>query len=182
VVGPSESGGKSSLGELKRIKKWFLLQMWRLQQVAQVLTLVLLALNLSLQAWGYVKWRNGFLANPSTGVLSILLVLALAIWSFAYIWDRRLKMWREQTAILIEKNPYMKERLTPKEVAVYAMIWVPIMEHIGKNDPVLKANAELLKNWMKRELKADDLSPKELEDILLYIGKERKDLFGLEEK
>ena len=166
----------------KRVKKWFMLQVWRLQQVAQLLTLILLALNLSLQLWGYVKWRNGFLANSLTGVLSILLVLALVIWTFAYIWDRRLKMWREQTSVLIEKNPYMKERFSPKEVALYAMIWIPIMEHIGKNDPVLKANAESLRDWLKQELKADDLQPKELEDILHYMGQERKDLFGLEEK
>jgi predicted PurR-regulated permease PerM len=159
-----------------------MLQVWRLQQVAQLLTIILLALNLSLQLWGYVKWRNGFLANSLTGVLSILLVLALVIWTFAYIWDRRLKMWREQTSVLIEKNPYMKERFSPKEVALYAMIWVPIMEHIGKNDTVLKANAEALKGWLKKELKADDISPKELEDILHYMGKERKDLFGLEEE
>ncbi|MFY9605105.1 MAG: hypothetical protein WAS24_00015 [Thermoplasmata archaeon] len=166
----------------KRVKKWFMLQVWRLQQVAQLLTLILLAINLSLIAWGYVKWRNGFLANPFTGVLSILLVLALAIWISAYTWDRRLKMWREQTSVLIEKNPFMKERFAPKEVALYALIWIPMMEHLGKNDPVLKANAEALKDWLKRELKADDLSPKELEDILHYMGKERKDLFGLEEK
>jgi hypothetical protein len=159
-----------------------MLQVWRLQQVAQLLTLILLAINLSLIAWGYVKWRNGFLANPFTGVLSILLVLALAIWISAYTWDRRLKMWREQTSVLIEKNPFMKERFAPKEVALYALIWIPMMEHMGKNDPVLKANAEALKDWLKRELKADDLSPKELEDILHYMGKERKDLFGLEEK
>jgi len=170
------------LAEQKRVKKWFMLQVWRLQQVAQLLTLVLLALNLSLQAWGYVKWRSGFLANPLTGVLSILLVLAFLIWTSAYIWDRRLKMWREQISVLIEKNPYMKERFAPKEVALYALIWIPIMEHIGKNDPVLKANADALKNWLRRELKADDLSPKELEDILHYMGRERKDLFGLEEK
>ena len=170
------------MAEQKRVKKWFMLQVWRLQQVAQLLTLVLLALNLSLQAWGYVKWRSGFLANPLTGVLSILLVLAFLIWTSAYIWDRRLKMWREQISVLIEKNPYMKERFAPKEVALYALIWIPIMEHIGKNDPVLKANADALKNWLRRELKADDLSPKELEDILHYMGRERKDLFGLEEK
>ena len=31
------------------LKKWFMLQVWRLQQVAALLTLVLLALNLALQ-------------------------------------------------------------------------------------------------------------------------------------
>ena len=165
-----------------RIKKWFMLQIWRVQQVAQILTLVLLALSNSLLIYKSVSWRGGLFSTPYSGALLILVIIGLAIWGFAIVWDLRLKMWREQTSVLIEKNPYMKERFAPKEVALHAMTWVPVMEHIGKNDPVLKANAEALKNWLRMELEADDLSPKELEDILHYMGKERKDLFGLEEK
>jgi hypothetical protein len=159
-----------------------MLQVWRVQQVAQILTLVLLALSNSLLIYKSVSWRGGLFSTPYSGALLILVIIGLAIWGSAIVWDLRLKMWREQTSVLIEKNPFMKERFAPKEVALYALIWIPMMEHMGKNDPVLKANAEALKDWLKRELKADDLSPKELEDILRYMGKERKDLFGLEEK
>jgi hypothetical protein len=157
-----------------------MLQMWRLQQVAQVLTLMLMAINLSLQVWGYVKWRNDFLANPFTGAVTILLILGIAIWSFAFIWDRRLKMWREQTSVLIEKNPYQKEKFAPKEIALYALIWIPMMEKLGKEDPVLAKNAQMLRDWLKREIREDRLTTKDLEDIMEYMGQERKGLFGLE--
>jgi len=163
-------------------KKWFMLQVWRLQQVAQLLTLALLALNLSLQMYGYIKWRGAFFATPYTGVLFILLILAALIWGFAVIWDLRLKMWREQISVLIEKNPYMKERMAPKEIAIYAMTWIPVMEHLGKADPVLKVYAEELKDWLKREMKDDKLAPKDIEDILRHMGSDRTDFFGLHDK
>ena len=165
----------------KRMKKWFMLQVWRLQQVAQILTIALLALNLALQVFGLIKWREDSLLSISyVGVPLILLLLAMAIWTFAIIWDLRLKMWREQTSVLIEKNPYMKEKFAPKEIALYAMIWIPMMEKLGKDDPVLAKNAKLLKDWLKREIREDKLTTKDLEDIMEYMGKERKGLFGLE--
>ncbi|MBN1677271.1 MAG: hypothetical protein JW880_01905 [Candidatus Thermoplasmatota archaeon] len=164
-----------------RPKKWFMLQMWRLQQVAQVLTLVLLAVNLSLQLWGYIKWRGEVLGSYA-GVFVIFLILAAVIYAFAIIWDMRLKMWREQTAVLIEKNPYMKEKMSPKEIAVYAMTWLPVLDHLGKNDPVLKDYADNLRKWLKREANEDAFAAKELEDILSHMGSERKDLFSLKDK
>lgn len=162
-----------------RIKKWFMLQMWRLQQVAQVLTLTLMAANLSLMVWGYVKWRGSIFENSVVGPLVILLVLGLGIWSFAIVWDLRLKMWREQVSVLVEKNPFMKERLAPKEIAFYALTWLPVLEHLAKDHPEMKTHAEALRLWLQKELKDDSLVRKDLEDILEYIGKDRNGRFGL---
>jgi len=163
-----------------RIKKWLMLQMWRLQQVAQVLTLTLMAANLSLILWDYVKWRSEILQNSAVGPLLILLILGTAIWAFAIVWDLRLKMWREQVSVLIDKNPYMKERFAPKEIALYAITWLPIMEQLGKDNPTMMANAEALRQWLRKELKEDVLVQKDLEDILQYIGKDGKGHFGLD--
>lgn len=163
------------------VKKWAMLQMWRLQQVAQILTLALLAINLSLQLWGFMKWRGAIMGSYA-GVLVILLVLAAIIWAFAIIWDIRLKMWREQISVLVQKNPYMKERMSPKEIAVYAMTWIPVLEHLSKTDPALKAHADGLKVWLQREVDEDRFTLEELKDIVRYTGIDRKDLFGLKEK
>ncbi len=165
-----------------KFKKWFMLQFWRIQQVAQILTLVLLGVTDSILLWGKIQWRGGIISNPYVGPMIILLSIALVIWFFAIFWDLRLKMWREQTSVLIEKNPYMKERMAPKEIAIYAMTWIPVMEHLGKDDPVLKVYADELKDWLKREMKEDKLAPRDLEDILRHMGSERKDLFGLHDK
>ena len=102
------------------IKKWLMLQMWRVQQVAQILTIGMLAVNLTLQIYPYMKWREGdFFATPYVGASLILLALVAGVWAFALIWDMRLKMWREQMTVAVEKNPFTKEKMTPKEIMVY---------------------------------------------------------------
>jgi hypothetical protein len=164
-----------------RIKRWAMLQMWRLQQVAQILTLIMLAITLSLQVWGFVKWRGDFMGSYA-GVLVIFFILAALVWSIAFIWDVRLRMWREQISVLMQKNPFVKERMTSKEIAIYAMTWIPVLEHMGKDNPALRAQADRFRDWLKREVDENVITKEELEDILKHIGSDRKDLFGLEGK
>jgi hypothetical protein len=113
----------------------------------------------------------------------ILLVLAAAIWSFAIIWDLRLKMWRDQMSVLVEKNPYMKEKFSPKEIAVYGMVWLPMLDHMAKSDPNIKEHAAAMRKWLKRELTEDALTTNDIDDIFEYIGeKGKKDPLGLEKQ
>jgi hypothetical protein len=139
-----------------RVKKWFMLQVWRLQQVAQILTLALLALNLALQIFGLIKWReNSLLSISYVGVPLILLGLAMVIWTIAIIWDLRLKMWREQQTVLMERNPYAKEKMPSKEVVIYELLWLPLLERMGKDDPEIRTAAANLHAWLTK-LKHDD--------------------------
>lgn len=149
--------------------------------MAQILTLALLAINLSLQVWDFVKWRGDFMGSYA-GILVILLVLAAIVWLIAFIWDVRLKMWREQISVLMLKNPFVKERMTSKEIAIYAMTWIPVLEHMGKDNPALRAQADRFRDWLQREVDENTLTKEELKDILKHIGDDEKDLFGLEEK
>ena len=154
------------------VKKWFMLQMWRLQQVAQVLTLVLLALNLSLQIFGLIKWREGSpLSTSYVGVPLILLFLAMAIWTCAIIWDLRLKMWRDQMTILTERNPYAKEKMAAKEIALYEVLWLPLLDKLGKDDPKTKQAADELRAWLKKIARDDPAIARDIKEIYEYIGK-----------
>jgi len=155
----------------KRLKKWFMLQMWRLQQVAQILTLALLALNLSLQVFGLIKWREDSLLSISyVGVPMILLVLAAIIWTFAIIWDLRLKMWRDQAVVLVERNPYSKEKMSSKEVVMYSLFYLPLLESLAKDDPAKKADADWLRLWIKKNLEEDPSTAKDAREIMEYLG------------
>ena len=161
----------------KKLKKWFMLQMWRLQQVAQVLTLVLLALNLALQVFGLIKWRTGSpLSISYVGVPMIMLLLVMIIWTFAIFWDLRLKMWRDQMNVAVERNPYSKERLSSKEVFIYALCYLPVIERLGKDDPKLREVAEVLKKWFKKETEDDPQLVKDVKEIFDHIGSDKVDL------
>ncbi len=153
------------------IKKWFMLQMWRVQQIAAVMTLVLMAINLSLQVYDYMSWRSGVFSSPYTGALIILLALGLIIWVLSMVWDTRLRMWREQMTVLIERNPYAKEKMSSKEVMVYALTWLPIMDKLGKDDPEVRASAAALRKWIEEVVKSDPILARDIKDVSKIAGK-----------
>lgn len=165
-----------------RSKKWFMLQVWRLQQVAQIITILLLAINLSLQLFGFIKWRGEALKNPYIVVPLIFLILLTVIWLVSIYWDLRLKMWRYQANVGIERNPYAKERLGAKEMAQYGLIWIPVLERLGREDKKLAEAAKVLKGWIEKEWKDDPALAKEVRELFGHIGSDRIDLLGLEEK
>ena len=159
-----------------------MLQMWRFQQVSQIATLALLALNLALQVYNFMSWRGSIFSSPYTAVPFLLLILVAGIWAFAIFWDLRMKMWREQMAVVMERNPYAKERMYSKELVVYAMLWLPMLEHLGENDQKLKESADHLRAWLMKSYTDDKSLEKEIGDIMTYMGAKNDDLFGLLKK
>jgi len=159
-----------------------MLQIWRIQQPAQLITLVLLALNLSLQLFYFVKWRGAILNNVYLMIPLIFLLLFAGIWVVAIFWDLRLRLWREQATVLVERNPYTKERLNAKEMAQYSLIWIPVLEKLGKDDPKLAEIAKVLKQWVKKEWEDDPQLVKDVGELFGHIGSDRMDLTGLVKK
>ena len=157
------------------IKKWFMFQMWRIQQVAAVMTIGLLALNLSLQLYTFLDWRTGFFSTPYSAVPILLLLIIAFIWIISMIWDLRLKMWREQIAVTIERNPYVKEKLYSKEIMIYALTWLPIMDHFGKDDPNIREAAEAFRAWFKNQTDQDKALQGELESLLKILGPDHRE-------
>ncbi len=166
-----------------RMKKWFMLWMWRVQQVSQPLTLTLMAVNLALTVFGLIKWREGSPLSVSwIGVPLILTLLAFIILSFALIWDLRLKMWRDQATVLVERNPYSKEKMSAKEIMIYGVLWLPVLDDIGRRDPKAKIAAEALREWIRKASKEEPVMEKDLDDVFKYIGVERKALMDFDKK
>ena len=158
-----------------------MLQVWRIQQVAQVLTIMLLAINLSLQLYGFISWRKGSLfSTPYSGVPMILLVTVAIIWGFAIVWDMRFKMWREQQAVVVERNPYAKERMTSKELVVYGITWLPLLDQLAKQNPEIRPAAEAMRNWLKQASKEDPIATADMKEILNLITKDPSKVLDLE--
>jgi hypothetical protein len=82
-----------------------------------------------------------------------------------------MKMWREQMAVAMERNPYAKEKMYAKEIANYAFSWLPLLDSLGKTDPEAKAAAESLRLWINKALKDDPSAMGEWTELLAYIGK-----------
>ena len=154
-------------------KRWFMLQMWRLQQIAQIATIALLAINLTIQIYPFVEWRGSVFLSPYTGMPLILLILVSTIWAFSIVWDLRMRMWREQASVVIEKNPYARKKMTSKEVAVYGAFWLPLMDNLGRTDPEMKRSATLMRNWLKKAYSEDKILVSEVDGIMHYLGEDK---------
>ena len=163
-------------------KKWFMLQIWRIQQVSQIVTLALLSLNLAGILYPFFQHRGGIFETPYTGIPPILLTIALSIWLFSIMWDLQLKMWRDQATVLVERNPYSKEKMSAKEIMIYGILWLPVLENLGKTDPKAKAAADALREWIKKASREEEVMIKDLDDIFKYIGIGKDELMGFNNK
>jgi hypothetical protein len=162
------------------VKKWFMLQMWRVQQIAQIVTIALLAMNLALQVYNYMSWRGSLFSSPYTGVPVLLLILAAIIWGLAIVWDMRMKMWREQMTVLAERNPYMREKMSTKELVMYPLSWLPVLESLGKTDPKAKTSAEAMKVWMRKVMREDPALSADVREVFEHIGEPLPEYLDLE--
>jgi hypothetical protein len=153
-------------------KKWFMLQMWRVQQIAAILSLVMLAITDALLIYDKMSWRSGIFETPYIGVTVLLLTIGLIIWGASILWDTRLRMWREQMTVLIERNPYAKEKMSSKEVVLYALTWLPIMDKMGKDDPEVRASAAALRKWIEEVTKTDKILENDIKDVIKLTGKD----------
>ncbi|OGS42391.1 MAG: hypothetical protein A3K67_00545 [Euryarchaeota archaeon RBG_16_62_10] len=165
------------------IKKWFMLQVWRIQQVAQIITIALLASTTAGILYDYLDtWHTGIFKEAITGIPILLLAIALAIWTFAIIWDLRLKLWRDQMTVLVERNPYTKEKLSSKEVLMFGIMWLPMMEKLSKDDPKLAASAEVIRSWVRKTADEDPETMKHVQELFAHIGKDGMALLELGKK
>ncbi len=153
------------------VKKWFMLQVWRVQQIATILSLVMLAVTDALLVYDKASWRSGVFESPYTGVVIILLAIGLIIWGVSIVWDLKLKMWREQMTVLTEKNPYLREKMNTKELVLYQLSWLPVLEGLGKNDPQARESAETLKLWMQKVMGEDPSLSADVKDVFEYLGR-----------
>lgn len=164
------------MAKQRSVKNWFMLQVWRLQQVSQIVTLVMLTATLSGIIWGYVKYRGGILGNSVVGILIIAVIIGLVVWSFAIFWDTRLKLWRDQMHVLVEKNPYTHEKMAPKELLTYLITWIPVMENMARTDPKVAESLKVLKDWIAKEIKQDPHLVDDVQGIMDHIGAGKVDL------
>ena len=75
-----------------------------------------------------------------------LMALAALMLFTGFLWDRKLKMWREQVQVSIERNPYTTTKMTPKEITGYELLWIPWLEERGR-----KAEADAYRRWVAHE-------------------------------
>ena len=150
-------------------KKSLMLLVWRFQQINSMIMIIGLSLTLTLQILPYVDWRFHRLGIPASYNWLIVLIIFLIIFFGAVIvgiiYDVVLKLWIQQQTIMIERNPFAKERLAAKAVLNRQYFWVPMLKKAG-----LEHEAEFSAKWAEHNMETDPILRKDVNRVIQWIN------------
>ena len=116
---------------LETLKKHFMIQVWRIQQSQMIISIVFWALTLTGIFYPYVDWRLKIafgIGTATEGMILLFLLVITAILSFGFMYDRIFRLWKQQHTVAQERNPYARDKMTPKEILYWSLFYVPTME------------------------------------------------------
>jgi len=158
-------------------KRFFMTQLWRIQQSYTLLSLVLWGIVIALTAFPFVgsflQHQFGFDPAAPGFVAATLILLFLAVFaglfSFGVVYDKYLRLWREQLDVMVEKNPYAREKLSPKEILMWRYIYIPVMRAKGRDDSHARKEIEFVEKWVEISVATDPNIRRAVEEAERWI-------------
>jgi hypothetical protein len=168
-------------------KKALMTTLWRISQTGPFLSVFFWSTALAGIFWPIVGQTPGGPEGPLwyfivdvLGVptaraalvgLTILVLVGLgAIFTFGYIYDRVLRLWQEQVEIAYDRNPYMRERLYPKEVVLVRM-HIAILSEVGKGNAAAMERVRAMEAWVESQLRLDPVLAKGVKELESYSSR-----------
>jgi len=156
------------------VKKVLMKHVWRLQQVGGLLSVMMLSITNTLLIRNYLDYIFVDVLE-SLGVPSVIDydyiitgTLALMIFGGAlfigYLYDRTFQMWRAQNEVAVERNPYSKVLLSPKEIVAWQKNSIPMLKSMGN-----EKEAKFLQSWVDRCLKENPTLQKEVDEVERWV-------------
>ena len=98
-------------------------------------------------SWGLIASGQVFLGLAILWIFTTLLLLLLGV-----LFDRVLKLWREDALIGVSRNPYSVEDMYPKELVAFRDLWLPFFRAYVREHPSTEVETALhkLENWVDR--------------------------------
>jgi len=147
-------------------KKALMTLVWRITQTGPILSLFFWSAALAGIFWPIIGrsepppgpfWRFltetlGIPAENATmvGLLLLFLLFAGFILFIGFVYDRVLKLWREQMEVIYERNPFTEDRLFRKEQFQFERFYLPLARAVYKvsPDPDLKEAIREVEDWV----------------------------------
>ena len=145
-------------------KRFLMTQLWRVQQSYALLSLIIWGVVISLTAYpitsAFLQRQFGF--DPSTpgfviGTLaSVFLAVFLLLYSFGVVYDKYLKLWREQLDVTLERNPYANEKLMIKEILMWRHMLLPTLRAAASPASKEEKEIEFMEKWIEKSVASDE--------------------------
>jgi len=156
------------------LKKKLMEFMWRLQASQTIIGIIFWPLTLTGIFYPYFRDRtNNFgLGQQSVlgGMLILFSIIVLFIVVFGVLFDK-LRFWKEQNIVLIERNPYAGIKLNAKEV-YWVKMWSLALRANPGLSPEMRKELDLYNKWIDYNIREDKFLRDELERIRETISAE----------
>ena len=134
------------------IKKVIMKYLWRIQQAQMVISMVFWSLTLTGVFYEYfkVKFNNFGIDEDNVfgGMLVLFFIVIFSIIIAGFIYDK-LKFWKEQQFVIVERNPYTSWKLNPV-FTQWADLWVEMAKSMENKTPELEAKINFFEAWVNR--------------------------------
>lgn len=151
------------------LKKGFMLLVWRFQQVNSLVIIIGLSTTLTLQIFPYVGWRFVELGIPKELDWLIILIIFGIIFSGAIfvgiVYDSILKLWIQHQVVVMERNPYAREKIVAKGIINRQYFNIPMLRKGN-----LTADAEFNEQWVERNMQEDPILRKDVYNIIDWVN------------
>ncbi len=148
------------------VKRSFMVQLWRVQQSYTLLSLLIWGVLITFTAWPILSpvWQDilarfGVPLNTpgavAAGLLVIFLGVYVVLYAFGVVYDKYLKLWREQLDVTYERNPYTREKLMVKEILMWRHMFLPVLRVAAPADPDARREIEFVEKWIEKTMAAD---------------------------
>ena len=159
--------GKTRTG----IRKRAMIYLWRAQQSGSIISIGLLGTLTAASL--YKDYLQGWTHNyglpeawVAVGILITMGFIFVGVFGVGFIFDR-MKFWREQNIVAIERNPYGSYKLTAKEIH-WIRLWMSATQ-AGNPSEAQKRTLNDFEQWVARSLAEDELLRKEVEAVERWI-------------
>jgi len=151
------------------IKKGFMKHVWRIQQVGALGSVVMLAMTIALILYPMVDWRffQFGLTHEQDWLIVIILWLMVVgvVLAGGFTYDVLLRMWVPQQRVAVERNPFQKNMMTPKECINWQYCWVPMLRKLGCDK-----EAEFMQKWNEHMMNEDPIFRREVYKVIKWIN------------
>jgi len=158
-------------GKVGFIRKRAMIYLWRAQQSGSIISILLLGtLTAATLYRDYLKaWTDNYGLPESFefgGVVITMMFIFIIVFGIGFMFDR-LKFWKEQSIVAIERNPYGSYKWTPKELQLLRL-WMAAIAGPNQTEEQKRIVA-LFDQWIKRSIADDPIVRKELEAVEKWV-------------
>jgi hypothetical protein len=130
---------------------------YRMGQSQRLLGTFLWSVTLALLAFQYVQpffVEIGLTRQDQvfSGLVILWVVTLLALLLLGILFDRVFKLWKEDAAIGVARNPYSVKDMYPKELVAFRDLWLPFFRAYVRDhpDPDIQQALDNLERWVSQ--------------------------------